>query len=134
MHDHLAQVAIVLGGMISGFIGFMFDVPAATLWTAAFGSALGVAFRPASEMKIGAALIIVGAAAIALLVPLVMPGLSEGVPQKSVSFLLALVTIGGRNLLPEITEGVMRAIGARLVGFISNFGKKDPNGSGDPKP
>jgi hypothetical protein len=143
--DQISQGAVFIFGLFTGFIGFMFDVPAATLWTAAVGSMIGIAIRPPISMREGGLLVIGVTVAIGLAVPLALYFLPEGLPQKSVSALLAVFAIGGRNLLPTILQEVMtefgetckrviRAMGDRMVLVITTIGTKKTNGSGDPKP
>ena len=145
MQDNLVQILMFIGGLISGFIGFMFDVPPPTLWTAIFGCVCGVAIRPPVSMIFGAVLIVLVAAATGLLLPIIDPALPTNIPQKSISFVAAFIVIAGRNLLPDIAQETMSSIGVNLqkvinaagdraVTFITTFGKKEPNGSGDPKP
>lgn len=138
MQDNLVQFIFGVGGAIGSVIGFMFDVPAGTLWAAAFGSVIGVAMRPPVTMRTGALLILVGAASIGLILPLLMPHLGEGTPQKSIAFIAAVVFIGGRNLVPDITQDVMKEFGLSAIAIIKagtdRIIAKISTKSGEPKP
>jgi hypothetical protein len=134
----IVQFFIFLGGIVGTVIGFMFDVPGGTIWAAAFGSVIGIAVRLPSSMLKGALVLLAGTFSIALLLPLLMPHLAEGTPQKSIAFIIAAVVIGGRNLLPEISEDVMREFGASAKAIIKAItdrivNKISTKESGEPK-
>jgi hypothetical protein len=143
--DQISQGAVFIFGLFTGLIGFMFDVPAPTLWAAAVGSVMGIAIRPAISMRSGGLLVLSATVAIGLAVPIVMYFMPDGLPQKSVAALLSILMIGGRNLIPTIIQDVMKefgetskrvikASGDRMVLVITTIGTKKTNGSGDPKP
>lgn len=121
--DHFNQTGAVIIGYVLGFIGFMFDVPIATLWTAAFGACLGLALKPPTSLKYGALLIFAGAAAVGLIVPFFTTE-PPSYPEKSIAFLIALIVIGGRCLLPQLAQDVLKAAGDRFIQLISGWGPK----------
>ncbi|OZA06755.1 MAG: hypothetical protein B7X95_01380 [Methylophilaceae bacterium 17-44-8] len=123
LNTHLNNAYILITGIVSGLIGFGFDVQAATLWTAAFGACIGVAFKPPVKVWHGFAIIILGGASVGLLVPLITSSPPK-YPEKSLAFLLAVVLIGGRNLLPAGIEQTITAGFNRLAALISTWGPK----------
>lgn len=123
INTHLNNAYIFITGIISGLIGFGFDVQAATLWTAAFGACIGVAFKPPVKVSHGVALIFGGAAGVGLLVPFFTHNL-PAYPEKSLAFVVALFLIGGRNLLPSGVERLIEAFFNRLAALISTWGPK----------
>lgn len=123
INTHLNNAYIIITGIISGLIGFGFDVQAATLWTAAFGACIGVAFKPPCKVWHGVALIFGGAASVGLLVPFFTPNLPS-YPEKSLAFLIAVLLIGGRNLLPAGIEKAITAGLDSLAAWISTWRPK----------
>lgn len=122
-NTHLNNAYILIAGIVSGLIGFGFDVQGATLWAAAFGCCIGVAIKPPLKVWHGFVIIILGGASVGLLVPLITsdpPRYSE----KSLAFLLAVILIGGRKLLPDGIEKTIEAGFNRLAVLISTWGPK----------
>ena len=71
MQDNIYNLIIFVGGLLSVFIGHMFDVPPAILWTAAIGSAAGVAIRKPSNKIHALGWIFVGTMAMGFAIPLI---------------------------------------------------------------
>lgn len=123
INTHLNNAYILITAIVTGLIGFGFDVQAPTLWAAAFGCCIGVAFKPPVKVWHGFAIIILGGASVGLLVPLFMSDPPK-FQEKSVAFLLAVILIGGRKLLPEGIEQTIAAGFNRLAVLISTWGPK----------
>jgi hypothetical protein len=123
MHQHLFELKAMLIGALGTFVGFMFDVPWPTLWTAAFGAFIGLSFKPATSLKNGFCLVLFGACSIGLMVPFVTSH-PPTVPEKSISFFMALIVIGGRNLLPLACQSILQAAIDRVVELIKGWGTK----------
>lgn len=123
MHHHFNEVAAVVGGLLTGFIGFMFDVPWPTIWTAGFGAFIGLALQPATSLKNGMGIVVLGACAVGLVVPF-FTSQPPSVPEKSIAFVIALIAIGGRNLLPQASQDILRAGVERLIDLIKGWGPK----------
>lgn len=124
MHHHLYEIKAMLIGMLSGFIGFMFDVPWPTLWTAAFGAFIGLSLKPATSLKNGVLLVLFGAGSVGLIVPFFTSD-PPSVPEKSIAFVIAVVAIGGRNLLPQASQDILKAGIDRVIDLIkTSWGPK----------
>lgn len=123
INTHLNNLYIIITGIVSGLIGFGFDVQPATLWTAAFGACIGVAFKPPIKVWHGVLLIVGGAAGVGLLVPLFTYNLPS-YPEKSLAFVIAVILLGGRNLLPGGLERLIETFFNRLAALISTWGTK----------
>ena len=108
MHHHFNEAWAVIGGVLTGLLGFMFDVPWPTLWTAAFGSFVGLGLKPPTSLKNGVGLVVFGACSIGLIIPF-FTSYPPSVPEKSVSFVIAVIVIGGRNLLPQASQDILKA-------------------------
>lgn len=123
INTHLNNAYILITGIISGLVGFGFDVQPATLWTAAFGACIGVAVKPPEKVWHGFLLIIFGAASVGLLVPLVTSD-PPSYPEKSLSFVIAVFLIGGRFLLPKGIEQTITAVFTAAAAWISTWRPK----------
>lgn len=123
MHDHLNQLIILFATLVSGLFGLLFDVGPATLWVAAIGSAIGAALNPPIQLRYGFLMIVLGTLAAGFIVPLFTHHLNT-YPEKSIAFLLAVILVGGRNLLPIIIQNVFQALVDRLIQLISAWGPK----------
>lgn len=123
INTHLNNAYIVITGIVSGLIGFGFDVQPATLWTASFGACIGVAFKPPIKAWHGVLLIIGGAAGVGLLVPFFTPNLPS-YPEKSLAFVIAVILLGGRNLLPTKIEQTIDTAFKQLELWISTWRPK----------
>lgn len=117
MHHHLNEAWALLGGLLTGFIGFMFDVPWPTIWTAGFGAFIGLALKPATSLKNGFFIVILGACSVGLIVPF-FTSQPPSVPEKSIAFLIAMIAIGGRNLLPQASQDILKAGVDRIIELI----------------
>jgi hypothetical protein len=123
LNTHLNNAYILITGIVSGLIGFGFDGQEATLWTAAFGACIGVALKPPKKVWHGFALIFGGALGVGLLMPFFTHWLPS-FPQKNLAFVVAVIVIGGRYLLPQRVEKTIAAGFDRLDTFISTWGPK----------
>ena len=123
MHDHFNQIMMMLIALVSSLFGLLFDVGPATLWVAAIGSALGAALNPPIQLRYGFLLIVQGTLAAGFIVPLFTLNLIK-YPEKSIAFLLAVMLVGGRNLLPIVIQKVFQALVDRLIQLISAWGPK----------
>lgn len=112
MHDQIVQTLAVLGGLLSGMLAWMFDVPAPTVFAAFMGACFGVAISKEIYWFTALLLLLAGTVASALLVPLLIQYL-PGWSQKGIAGLLAFVVIGFRD---EVLAGMHGLIGA---GFTS---------------
>lgn len=123
MHHQIHEPVTILLGALTAMIGFMFDVPPATLWTAASGCFIGLALKPATCIKYGMLLVFGGAAGVGWLIPFFTSD-PPSVPEKSIAFVLAVILIGGRNLLPEASQNILKAGIDRLIELIKTWGSK----------
>lgn len=109
MHDQINNIAVVLMGLVAAAIGHLFDVPPTTLWVAAIGSALGVAFSKETNLIQAFCLIVVGTLATGWAVPFVL-NLAPAFAQKSVAAFISFSIIGFRvqikNELPKLLVSV----------------------------
>ncbi len=117
MQDHIHNAAIFLFGILAGLIGTLFDVPAPTLWVAAIGSALGVAFSKQASFKEAFCLIMIGTLATGWAVPFFLK-LAPGFAQKSVAALISFLLIGFRVQIKDELPKLVVAAFARLYQVI----------------
>lgn len=122
MHQ-IDQLITFFVGILLGIIGFMFDVPPATLWTAAFGACMGLALKPPMSVKIGILIIIGSAFSVGLMVPFFVSNPPTN-PEKSISFVIALISVAGRNLLPQLAQDILTAFGDRIIELIKGWRPK----------
>lgn len=124
MHQHMFELKAMVIGLLSGFIGFMFDVPWPTLWTAAFGAFIGLSLKPSTSLKNGICLVLLGAGSVGLIVPF-FTSHPPTVPEKSIAFAIAVLVIGGRNLIPDGIQAIFKAGIDRLIELIrTSWGPK----------
>lgn len=117
MNDNIPNIAIAFIGLIVAAIGHLFDVPAATLWVAAIGSALGVAFSKDASLCGAFFLILVGTLATGWAVPVVLK-FAPDVAQKSVAALLSFTFIAFRVQIRQEAPKIMVALFAKLQEVI----------------
>lgn len=119
MSEHINNAVIILMGLAASVIGHLFDVPAATLWVAAIGSSLGVAFSREATFCQAFFLILVGTLATGWAVPIVL-NFAPDLAQKSVSAFLSFTLIAFRNQikneLPKILATLFQRIHQSIKG------------------
>jgi hypothetical protein len=122
MHDHINNVAVIFIGLIAAGIGHLFDVPPTTLWVAAIGSALGVAFSRQAGFLEAFFLIVIGTLATGWAVPVVL-NLAPAIAQKSVaagvSFILIAFRMQIKNELPKLLISIFSRLHQIIKGNAS---------------
>ncbi len=113
MNDHISNAAIIVFGLCASLIGHLFDVPPSTLWVAAIGSSLGVAFSKESSFCKAFSLILVGTLLTGWAVPFVLK-YAPDLAQKSVAAFLPLIVISFRGLIAEELPKILASIFARI--------------------
>jgi hypothetical protein len=117
MNDNIPNIAIAFIGILAAAIGHLFDVPPATLWVAAIGSALGVAFSKEASLMWAFFLIVVGTMATGWAVPFFLK-LAPDMAQKSVAAIMSFTFIYFRVQIKQEAPKLMAAVFARLQDFI----------------
>lgn len=117
MHDNIDNFAIAIFGFMAAAIGHLFDVPPATLWVAAIGSALGVAFSKEASLTWAFFLIVVGTMATGWAVPFFLK-LAPDMAQKSVAAVTSFTFIYFRVQLKREAPKLLSAAFTRLQGLI----------------
>lgn len=119
MQDQIGHVFIVISGFISVAIGYLFDVPPAVLWVAAFGAAGGVALSRTENKCFGFLWIAGGTVATGYAIPF----LTQHWPDysaKSLAFFVALILIAFRY---QIIDGVRKIIAAGIDSAVKWIGR-----------
>jgi|GEM_PF-2137299 uncharacterized membrane protein YhiD involved in acid resistance len=117
MNDNIPNIAIAFIGVLAAAIGHLFDVPPATLWVAAIGSALGVAFSKEASLIAAFILIVVGTLATGWAVPVVLK-FAPDIAQKSVAAFMAFTFIAFRVQIRQEAPKILTAIFIRIQDFI----------------
>jgi hypothetical protein len=117
LNTHFNNAYIFITGALGALVSFGFDVQPATLWVALFGASMGLAFKPPINPWKGFALIICVAAAVGWLLPFATHHLEY--PPKSLSFVISLMLVATRHLLPKKLEETVDAFFARVGTLIS---------------
>lgn len=117
MNDNIPNIAIAFIGVMAAAIGHLFDVPPATLWVAAIGSALGVAFSKEASLIWAFFLIVVGTMATGWAVPFFLK-LAPDMAQKSVAAVTSFTFIYFRVQIKQEAPKLLAAAFTRLQGFI----------------
>lgn len=117
MNDNIPNIAIAFIGVMAAAIGHLFDVPPATLWVAAIGSALGVAFSKEASLIWAFFLIVVGTMATGWAVPFFLK-LAPDMAQKSVAAVTSFTFIYFRVQIKQEAPKLLSAAFTRLQGFI----------------
>lgn len=117
MHDNIDNFAIALFGFMAAAIGHLFDVPPATLWVAAIGSALGVAFSKEAKLLEAFFLIVVGTLATGWAVPVVL-SYAPDVAQKSVAAFLSFTFIAFRVQIRQEAPKILVAVFVKIQDVI----------------
>jgi hypothetical protein len=117
MNDNIPNIAIAFIGVLAAAIGHLFDVPPTTLWVAAIGSALGVAFSKEASLIWAFFLIVVGTMATGWAVPFFLK-LAPDLAQKSVAAFLAFTFIAFRVQIRQEAPKILSAVFARIQEFI----------------
>lgn len=117
MNDNIPNIAIAFIGVMAAAIGHLFDVPPATLWVAAIGSALGVAFSKEASLIWAFFLIVVGTMATGWAVPFFLK-LAPDMAQKSVAAVMSFTFIAFRVQIKQEAPKLLAAAFARLQDFI----------------
>lgn len=117
MNDQIDNFAIFIFGIIAAAIGYLFDVPAATLWVAAIGSALGVAFSKEAKLMEAFCLIVIGTISTGWAVPLVL-NLAPDIAQKSVAAFLSFSLIAFRVQIKQEVPRILSAIFEKIQDVI----------------
>ena len=117
MHDNIDNFVIALFGLVAAAIGHLFDVPASTLWVAAIGSALGVAFSKEAKLFEAFCLIVVGTLATGWAVPVVLKFAPE-IAQKSVAAFLSFTLIAFRVQIRQEAPKILVAVFVKIQDTI----------------
>ena len=113
MSEHINNAVIILMGLAASVIGHLFDVPPATLWVAAIGSSLGVAFSREATFCQAFFLILVGTLVTGWAVPIVL-SYAPDLAQKSVAAFLSFVLIAFRNQIKNEFPKILATLFQRI--------------------
>lgn len=119
MNDQIDNVVILLFGLCASLIGHLFDVPATTLWVAAIGSSLGIAFSREASIIEAFLYILAGTLATGWAVPVVInyaPDLAQKSIAAFLSFTLIAFRVQIRRELPKVIVSVFVRINDLIRG------------------
>ena len=117
MNDHISNAVIIVFGLCASLIGHLFDVPPATLWVAAIGSSLGVAFSNKASMCEAFFLILVGTVATGWAVPVFLK-FAPDVAQKSIAAFFSFTLIAFRVQIKTEAPKLLISIFTRIHDLI----------------
>lgn len=117
MHDNIDNFVIALFGLMAAAIGHLFDVPPATLWVAAIGSSLGIAFSREASILEAFLYIVTGTVATGWAVPLVL-NYAPDLAQKSIAAFLSFTLIAFRIQIKRELPKVIVSVFVRINDLI----------------
>jgi hypothetical protein len=117
MHDQIDSFLVILMGLIAAVIGHLFDVPPTTLWVAAIGSALGVAFSKQASLIEAFLLIMFGTLLTGWAVPIIL-NFAPAIAQKSTAAFLSFTLIAFRAPIKRELPKLLVSVFTRLHQII----------------
>lgn len=117
MNDQIDNLVILLFGLCASVIGHLFDVPPATLWVAAIGSSLGIAFSREASILEAFLYIVTGTVATGWAVPLVL-NYAPDLAQKSIAAFLSFTLIAFRIQIKRELPKVIVSVFVRINDLI----------------
>lgn len=117
MNEHISNAVIILMGLAASVIGHLFDVPPATLWVAAIGSSLGVAFSRETSLCKAFLLILIGTVATGWAVPIVL-SYAPDLAQKSIAAILSFSFVAFRNQIKTEAPNFVISVFTRIHNTI----------------